>query len=247
MKKFYLFKFVLAILCSGFGILMPSYVQAKDPAVSLNFLVNTAPVTLDSKGVGTATFVSGDSYIFQYTLDVCDAMKAKPSDKYYVIPNLSGKPQPKSNLALSDCSKSESITLSDLSIGSYKYSATVYANNDKNKIASNQITITLTKDAKDDQNNTSSQKITDTVPPIDNPFGDNTLLGVVANLIKVLFGIIIMAAIVVIIISGFRMVTGGDNPEQLKKAKQGIIWALIGLVVSLMSYAIVQIIQNILG
>lgn len=86
------------------------------------------------------------------------------------------------------------------------------------------------------------------IPQIDNPFGPaaDTIPGVINRVINVLLALIIIAAVIVIVISGFRMVVGGSNPEQLKKAKTGIIWAIIGIVVALMSFAIVQIIQQIL-
>ncbi len=84
------------------------------------------------------------------------------------------------------------------------------------------------------------------VPEITNPFPVSTLPGVFNQIIYIILGLIVMAAVVVIIISGFRMLTGGNNPDQLKKAKKGIVWAIIGLVVAFMSFAIVTIIQRLL-
>lgn len=86
------------------------------------------------------------------------------------------------------------------------------------------------------------------IPKIKNPFGDQaqTLPGIFNRIINIILGLIVIAAVVVIIISGFRMVAGGGNPDQVKKAKTGIIWALIGLVVAFMSFAIVSIVQKIL-
>ncbi len=95
--------------------------------------------------------------------------------------------------------------------------------------------------------NTGNSNTTQTaVPAIKNPFGTNSLGGVVNQGINILLGLIVIAAVVVIIVAGFRMITGGGNPDQISKAKQTIIWAIIGLVVAFMSFAIVQIIQNFL-
>ena len=85
------------------------------------------------------------------------------------------------------------------------------------------------------------------VPPkITDPFGGTTLLGVGNKFINFLLAMIVIAAVVVIVIAGFRMVVGGGNPSQVAKAKKAILWAIIGLAVALMSFAIVQIIQRFL-
>lgn len=92
--------------------------------------------------------------------------------------------------------------------------------------------------------NTTSQVI---VPgKIKDPFGGKTLLGVGTKFINLLLALIVIAAVVVIVIAGFRMVAGGGNPAQVAKAKKAILYAILGLAVALMSFAIVQIIQRVL-
>lgn len=96
--------------------------------------------------------------------------------------------------------------------------------------------------------NTSGSTSQVVIPQITNPFGDQvtTVPGVASRVITVLLALIIIAAVIVIVISGFRMIVGGSNPDQLKKAKTGIIWAIIGLLVAFMSFAIVAIVQRLL-
>lgn len=107
--------------------------------------------------------------------------------------------------------------------------------------------------------NANGNKNTNTPPPaaapqsvvidkIDNPFGNNaqTVPGIVNRVIVVILGLIIIAAVVVIIVAGFKMVLSGGNPEQIKNAKKSIIWAIVGLVVAFMSFAIVSLIQKLL-
>lgn len=86
------------------------------------------------------------------------------------------------------------------------------------------------------------------IAKITNLFGPSatTVQGVATRVINVLLALIVIAAVIVIVISGFRMVVGGSNPDQLKKAKAGILWSLVGLAVAFMSFAIVQIIQGLL-
>ena len=85
-----------------------------------------------------------------------------------------------------------------------------------------------------------------TIPAIKNPFGGKTLSGAISQGITILLSLIVIAAVIVIIIAGFRMAASGGNPDNIKKAKQTIIWAIIGLVVAFMSFAIVQIVQSLL-
>lgn len=84
------------------------------------------------------------------------------------------------------------------------------------------------------------------IPSITNPFPVGTIPGLINRIINIILGLIVMAAVIVIVISGFRMIAGGNSPEQLKKAKTGIIWAIIGLLVAFMSFAIVSIVQKLL-
>ncbi len=79
-----------------------------------------------------------------------------------------------------------------------------------------------------------------------NPLETESVPALVASAVKILLSLAGMVAVLVIIIAGFRMVAGGGNPDEIKKAKAAITWAIIGLVVSLLSFSIVAIIQRII-
>jgi hypothetical protein len=65
----------------------------------------------------------------------------------------------------------------------------------------------------------------------------------VVNLLLYVAGII---AVVIIVIAGFRFVASNGDATQVSKAKNTIIYALVGLVVAVMSYTIVNfILENI--
>ena len=65
----------------------------------------------------------------------------------------------------------------------------------------------------------------------------------VINLILVLVGII---ATLFLIFNGYQMITSGGNQESTKKAKDGITYAIIGLVLTLIAYLIIETIQDLL-
>lgn len=50
-----------------------------------------------------------------------------------------------------------------------------------------------------------------------------------------------------LLMGAYRWLTGGDNPELIKKAQQTFIYAIIGLIVVLMSFLAVQIIGRMFG
>ena len=66
------------------------------------------------------------------------------------------------------------------------------------------------------------------------------------NIINLLLYVAGIIAVVIIVIAGFRFVTSNGDSAQVSKAKNTIIYALVGLVVAIMAYAIVNfILENI--
>lgn len=73
------------------------------------------------------------------------------------------------------------------------------------------------------------------------------LLSLIKNVINTLLFVAGIAAVIIMIVSGFRYVTSDGDSNAANKAKNTIIYASIGLVVSVMSYAIVNFILDQLG
>lgn len=61
---------------------------------------------------------------------------------------------------------------------------------------------------------------------------------IVASIIKVLLGFLGTLAVVLIIYSGFLYMTAAGKPDNVKKAKDIMITAVIGLIIILISYGI---------
>lgn len=70
------------------------------------------------------------------------------------------------------------------------------------------------------------------------------LLTVVTNWILLIAGIV---AFFYLIYAGFIYLTAAGNPESAKKGQQGIINAIIGLVIIFLAYAIVRAVVSLLG
>lgn len=67
------------------------------------------------------------------------------------------------------------------------------------------------------------------------------------NIISVLLWIVGMASIIVIVYSGITFVISAGNPSQITRAKTMLLYAVVGLVVSILAYAIVNFIVGSAG
>ncbi|HYV33376.1 MAG TPA: pilin [Candidatus Limnocylindria bacterium] len=66
------------------------------------------------------------------------------------------------------------------------------------------------------------------------------------TILKLLLGLAGVVAVLILIVGGFWYITSSGNEEQAEKGKKAIINAVLGLIVIILSYAIVTIINNTL-
>lgn len=78
---------------------------------------------------------------------------------------------------------------------------------------------------------------------LENPLGGGTGITdprvIVGNVIKAGLGLVGSLALVVFILGGFTWVTAAGNEEKVKKGKDMFMWAVFGLAVVFLSYALV--------
>ena len=65
------------------------------------------------------------------------------------------------------------------------------------------------------------------------------------NITKTIIAAAGACAVLFIIIGGIQMLTAYGSDEKIGKAKKTITWAIIGLLIAILSYAIVSIISAI--
>ena len=80
--------------------------------------------------------------------------------------------------------------------------------------------------------------------PLNLPAGDPTALW--ARLIGALLAFVGVGALVTFVYAGFMFLTSSGNPEQVKKAKDTMIYAVLGVAVSMGAYVILSYIFDIL-
>jgi hypothetical protein len=69
----------------------------------------------------------------------------------------------------------------------------------------------------------------------------------ITTIINFALGLLGLVAVAFLIYAGVLMVTAGGNEEQVGKAKKIITYAVIGIVIILLSYTIVQFVTTALG
>lgn len=72
-----------------------------------------------------------------------------------------------------------------------------------------------------------------------NPLTHGTFGALFKSMIQGLLGLAGLLAIHMIIISGYKYITAQGNQEQTEQAKEGLYWAVAGLIVILLAYVIV--------
>jgi len=77
----------------------------------------------------------------------------------------------------------------------------------------------------------------DNLPPLDP-------LTVLAKALGVFYFVAGAVAVIMIIIAGFHFVTGGGNPSTITKAKNTILYSVIGLMVIIVAFAITNFITG---
>ena len=77
--------------------------------------------------------------------------------------------------------------------------------------------------------------------------GGTDLVADVTNIINMVIGVLGLACVVVLIIGGVNYMTSSGDTGKVKKAKDTILYAIIGLVICVLAFAIVNfVISNIL-
>ena len=75
-------------------------------------------------------------------------------------------------------------------------------------------------------------------------------LDFLATVVKVgnlLFTVLLVLAVIFLLYAGILFVTASGSPEQVEKARQIIMYALVGIVIAVLARAIVYFVQNYLA
>ncbi len=77
-----------------------------------------------------------------------------------------------------------------------------------------------------------------------NDLKGSDLMGTLQTIITVVLGVLGIVAVVIIILGGVQYVTSSGDPGKVKKAKDTIMYGIIGLLIALLAYAIVNFVLS---
>jgi hypothetical protein len=75
---------------------------------------------------------------------------------------------------------------------------------------------------------------------------DSNLLTFFLRLLRLAMGVLGVLSVGMIVLGGFQMTLARGNDEAYGKGKKTVTWAVVGLVVALMSFSLIAIVQNVL-
>ncbi len=80
-----------------------------------------------------------------------------------------------------------------------------------------------------------------------NETGNETVATIVIKVINWLLGILAALAVLVLIIAGIMYILSGGDEGKVETAKTWIIYAIIGLIIALLGYVIINIVSNLVS
>ncbi len=80
-----------------------------------------------------------------------------------------------------------------------------------------------------------------------NPLGTTNINSVIGTVIKAILGISGSAALLMFVWGGFLWLTSAGNTDRIKKGKDTLVWAVIGLAVIFSAYTLVNAVVNALS
>ncbi len=76
--------------------------------------------------------------------------------------------------------------------------------------------------------------------------GEDDLMKTVGNVLNAIYGIIAVIAVVMIVIAGIKYSTSQGDPGKVQSAKGTILYAIIGLIITISAFAITNFILSAL-
>lgn len=85
-------------------------------------------------------------------------------------------------------------------------------------------------------------------PGFTNPLGENvTVVSFLTRITNWLLGLVGFLALLALVVGGIWMIVAFGNEQRVEKGKEIVKWAVIGLIIVTLSYAVIKILEGFLG
>jgi len=82
---------------------------------------------------------------------------------------------------------------------------------------------------------------------IENPLEAKSFEDILNTIVSFIFWIALAIAPIMIMIAAFFLLTAAGNPQRVDKAKQIILWTVIGLAIILLAKGLISVLRQIIG
>ncbi len=82
---------------------------------------------------------------------------------------------------------------------------------------------------------------------LQNPLGTTDPNELISNIIRVVLGVVAILALVIIVYGGIEILISAGNEDRVKRGRDSLMWAFIGLLIVFGSYGIIQAVFKALG
>ena len=82
---------------------------------------------------------------------------------------------------------------------------------------------------------------------VPNPIGSDNFVDLLDKIAQWIFNIGLVLAVIMVIWSGVLFMTAGGNEEKIKKAKQTLLWTIIGATIIIGCKGLISLVKDILG
>jgi len=77
--------------------------------------------------------------------------------------------------------------------------------------------------------------------------GDATISGLFVNVLDIVWKIFAGLAVMLFIASGFMFLSAQGKPDGIERAKQAVVWGVVGVIVAIIAFSIVALTKAGLG
>ena len=80
-----------------------------------------------------------------------------------------------------------------------------------------------------------------------NPLGSTNFVGIINNILNLLFNFALVLSPLMIVVAGIMFVTAGGSPDRISTAMRILLWTAVGFVIILLARGLVVVIRAIIG
>ena len=85
----------------------------------------------------------------------------------------------------------------------------------------------------------------DVIPGLEEGEGVDGIIQAILDIIAVVLNVILLIAVVFVIVAGIRLIVSGGDETQKDKAKQAIIYVVVGIIVVLFARVLVSFVNSL--